>query len=144
MYKDKDKQREADRERQRRHRAAKSVTKQAKTQSVTSDIMSQSERKNYKPASELKPGELNKVSKPGDADYVPQCETTKAFIEERPKCSLIDRRGKDIKTFLDLPPDVQQTIRDVSDTNEEFEKRTAIAIKYQHLFPNRYHSTGAQ
>lgn len=39
------------------------------------------ERKHYKPASELGPGQHNPVSKPGDTDYVPQCETTRAFIE---------------------------------------------------------------
>lgn len=32
-----------------------------------------SERANYKPASELKPGEYNHVSKPGDKDYVGVC-----------------------------------------------------------------------
>lgn len=53
------------------------------------------------------------------------------------------KRGLAIKCFEDLPRDVQQTIRRMSDSNEEFQKRTAIAIKYQHLFPDRYHSTGA-
>lgn len=52
------------------------------------------------------------------------------------------KRGKDIKCFADLPPDVQAIIRRISESNEEFEKRTKAAIKYQHLFPDRYHSTG--
>lgn len=55
---------------------------------------------------------------------------------------VIPKRGKDIKCFEDLPLDVQQTIRSLSDTNEEFQKRTQTAIRYQHLFPDRYHSTG--
>ena len=52
------------------------------------------------------------------------------------------KRGKDIKVFEDLPPDVQATIRRVSESNEEKQKRTAAAIKYQHLFPDSYHTTG--
>ena len=52
------------------------------------------------------------------------------------------KRGKDIKSFEDLPPDVQATINRVSESNEEKAKRTAAAIKYQHLFPDRYNSTG--
>ena len=43
------------------------------------------------------------------------------------------KRGKDIKCFKDLPPDVQATIRRVSQSNEEFQRRTAIAIHYQHM-----------
>ena len=54
-----------------------------------------------------------------------------------------NKRGKDIKCFADLPLDVQETIKKVSRTVEEEQKRTAAAIKYQHLFPDRYHSTGA-
>lgn len=52
------------------------------------------------------------------------------------------KRGFDIKCFEDLPPDVQATIRRLSESNEEFQKRTGIAIAYQHLFPNRYHCEG--
>ena len=115
-----------------------------------------------------------RVSKPGDINYVPQCETTRAFVEGRPKTTrfpthkrgvedIMDadqelassdreitrlmagikpKRGKDIKCFGDLPPDVQATINRVSESNEEKAKRTAAAIKYQHLFPERYHSIG--
>ena len=43
------------------------------------------------------------------------------------------KRGKDIKVFADLPPDVQASIRRVSESNEEFKRRTAIAIHYQHV-----------
>lgn len=97
-----------------------------------------------------------RVSKPGDADYVPQCETTRAFVdgvvvtkaESHVDASDIGvvkaihknirKRGKDIKTFKDLPPDVQQTIRTISESDEEFQRRTVIAIAYQHTFPGRY------
>ena len=54
----------------------------------------------------------------------------------------IPTRGLDIKCFEDLPPDVQATINRLSESNEEKAKRTAAAIKYQHLFPDRYYSTG--
>lgn len=52
------------------------------------------------------------------------------------------RRGKDIQCFADLPPDVQATINRLSDNDEEHARRTAAAIKYQHLFPDHYHCTG--
>ena len=52
------------------------------------------------------------------------------------------KRGKDIKCFADLPPDVQETIDKMSESNEEKVKRTAAAIKYQHLFPDRYDNRG--
>jgi len=59
------------------------------------------------------------------------------------------KRGKDIKCFADLPPDVQATINQMSrDDNGKIveavkSKRTVAAIKYQHLFPDRYHTTSA-
>ena len=110
------------------------------------------------------PGHV-RVSKPGDADYEPQCETTKAFVEGRVEgqtyaelpehvkravgemspdtyARRIPKRGLDIKCFADLPPDVQATINRISESNEEKQKRTAAAIKYQHLFPGSYHTTG--
>lgn len=90
---------------------------------------------------QAKPGNV-RVSKPGDADYEPQCETTRAFVEGRPKHSYIgavpEERGLDIKCFEDLPLDVQETIKAVSQSNEEFQRRTGIAIRYQHLFPDKY------
>ncbi len=54
----------------------------------------------------------------------------------------LKKRGKDIKCFLDLPADVQQTIYRlcpcVVEDHEERCRRTAIAINYQHLFPDSY------
>ena len=52
------------------------------------------------------------------------------------------KRGKDIKCFADLSPDVQETINMVSENEHEHKVRTAIAINYQHEFPDRYYSTG--
>ena len=53
------------------------------------------------------------------------------------------KRGKDIKSFEDLPPDVQQTIGMMSMVEGKIDQtikanRTAIAIHYQHTFPGRY------
>ncbi len=97
-----------------------------------------------------------RVSKPGDADYEPQCETTKAFVEDRYKrkslCfgirTEVGKRGLDIKVFEDLPADVQLAIKSMSmdETGyvdeDEKAKRTAAAIRYQHLSPDRYYSPG--
>ena len=62
---------------------------------------------------------------------------------------VIPKRGKDIKCFNDLPPDVQDTIVKMSTVdgkvdNDEWNKRTVVAIHYQHLFPDRYNSTGVE
>ena len=98
MYKDKDKQREADRERQRRYRAWKAsggVTnsgcdKQGVTQGVTGngtcvtpEYPQVSDQEFTKLMAQAGPGHV-RVSKPSDDDYVPQCETTKAFIDGKP------------------------------------------------------------
>lgn len=129
MYKDKEKQREAGKERAQRYRNAHKITPQEITPYVT-------------------PSGNIRVSKPGDADYVPQCETTRAFIENRSKRPETGKRGKDIKCFEDLPPDVQKTIDRMSinkdgTVNQTVKvNRTAIAINYQHQFPGRYYSTG--
>lgn len=53
------------------------------------------------------------------------------------------KRGKDIKVFEDLPPDVQETINRMSLVDGKIDqiikaKRTATAIRYQHLFPDSY------
>lgn len=53
------------------------------------------------------------------------------------------KRGQDIQCFADLPPDVQQVIISMSTTEGKLDesektKRTTSAIKYQHLFPDRY------
>ena len=56
------------------------------------------------------------------------------------------KRGADIKTFEDLPPDVQDTIEIMSSRPDapadDKAMRTARAIEYQHLCPDRYESTG--
>ena len=108
MYRDKDKQREANRKAQAKFKA-KGITKQGitsegitdkvllnkgVTQGVTitkadshvdvSDIsvvkaLHQTLRRERTAQGNIR------VSKPGDADYVPQCETTRAFVENRPK-----------------------------------------------------------
>lgn len=192
MYKDKDKQREADKARQRRYRARptrghrEGVTDSGRDkQGVTGNCCIDHEH-NFTgeiaiPKRTAK-GNI-RVSKPGNADYEPQCETSKAFVEsqtlahlEGEDCKSVEtmiedvrknggeysfktvkgkvqdvhhtkpkttrfpahKRGQDIKCFEDLPLDVQQTIRRTSDSNEEFQKRTAAAIHYQHLFPDRY------
>ncbi len=48
------------------------------------------------------------------------------------------KRGKDVVCFEDLHPAVQATIKALSDTDEELRLRTAAAIQYQHVFPDRY------
>lgn len=119
MYRDKDKQRETGRERQRRY------------------------RDKHKPIPEVTPSGNIRVSKPSDADYEPQCETTKAFIEGRPKRLSTGKRGLDIKVFEDLPQDVQQSIDSMSVVEGKIDpiikaNRTAIAINYQHVVPGRF------
>jgi hypothetical protein len=68
--------------------------------------------------------------------------TNQGMMTRNSDANVIPKRGKDIKCFTDLPPDVQRTINRISQSNEEKVKRTAIAIHYQHLFPDRYYSTG--
>ena len=139
MYKDKDKQREAGAERQRRYRD-KHKPKPKITPFVTDQDFT-------KLMAQVGPGPGHvRVSKPGDADYEPQCETTKAFVDNRTKLTSTAeafKRGKDIKVFDDLPPDVQQTIDTMSVVEGKIDQtikanRTAIAVHYQHLFPDRY------
>lgn len=48
------------------------------------------------------------------------------------------KRGKDIKCFADLSYDVQQAVDRISTDAEDKAKRTARAIHYQHLYPNKY------
>lgn len=139
MYKDKAKQREANRRAQAKFKAKKVLSEQGISGKVLPEYPRVSDRDFTRLMTKAGPGNV-RVSKPGDPDYVPQCETTKAFVESRPKNTRFPthKRGKDIKEFNDLPLDVQQTIRTVSDTNEEFQRRTGIAIRYQHVFPERY------
>lgn len=143
MYKDKDRQREANRQASQRRRNRKGMTNEGMTPQGMTEQWTGIDSM-IKPKPELTAQGNIRVSKPGDADYEPQCETTRAFVEGRPKDLSTAKRGKDIKLFEDLPPDVQETIRTVSSSNEEFQRRAGIAIRYQHLFPeDRYHSTGA-
>ena len=118
MYKDKDKQKEADRVRQQRRRdviKSKGVTKQSVTgQGVTVALHQH-------------PDDFDLIKKASEIFNVPTGL----------------KRGKDIKCFADLPPDVQQTIDRMSVFNGKIDRaikinRTAIAINYQHLFPDRY------
>ena len=54
------------------------------------------------------------------------------------------KRGKDIKCFEDLHPEIQATIENISTDKDgnvdeaEKSRRTANAIRYQHLYPDRY------
>lgn len=145
VYKDKDKQREANREAQVRFKAKQSLVERGITEKVL-PLEPKSVSVIPKPDRTVQ-GNI-RVSKPGDADYVPQCETTKAFIEDRPKRMETAKRGKDIKCFVDLPLDVQLIINEMSLVDGKIDKtikanRTAIAVNYQHIYPNRYHSTMA-
>ena len=148
-YKDKDKQKEVQRDWVRQKRAGKGSTKQGSTITGADNHIDASDINVVKALHQIttKPertaqGNI-RVSKPGDANYFfPQCETTRAFVEGRDKRPSTAKRGFDIKCFGDLPLDVQATINRVSESNEEKAKRTAAAIKYQHLFPERYHGTG--
>lgn len=113
MYKDKEKQKEANKRAMRRNRA--------------------------KGASVIPCDTRLKVIPEGTPVVIP-CEVEL----DKPK------RGTDIKTFEDLPPDVQHDIETMSshaaqrgeDYEEDKARRTARAIRYQHLFPDRYESTG--
>ena len=136
-YKDPDKQREANKEASQRMRDKKGMTDDcAKAGIVIPNVIP-------KIIPERTAQGNIRVSKPGDDDYVPQCETTRAFIEGRDKRPETGKRGKDIKVFADLPPDVQEVIHKLSTIAGKIDQRvkanrTAIAINYQHLFPESY------
>lgn len=119
MYKDKDKQREADRARQKRRRDKIKVEGVMNTgrdgQGVTKFRL------------------VNKLD-PSNGDV--------RIVQERVE----PKRGKDIKCFADLPPDVQEDIDKMSTVDGKIDQtikanRTAIAVNYQHLFPDRYEPT---
>ncbi|MCK5016944.1 MAG: hypothetical protein KAS32_07710 [Candidatus Peribacteraceae bacterium] len=119
MYKDKDKQREADKLRQRRYRRGLGRRSMRQSQGVTTKGVTNTG-----------------CDKQGVTDKAyHEAQNIKHALNEalNPPVAITAKRGKDIKCFEDLPPDVQQTIRRVSVSNEEFQKRTQIAIKYQHL-----------
>ncbi len=122
MYKDKDRQREANRDRQRRYKAKhKGVTSEGvTTKSVTGiDKALLIVRDELKQEDEL----IDRVVK-SDVLNIP-------------------KRGKDIKVFEDLPPDVQRSIDMMSMVDGQIDEankanRTAIAISYQHSHSQRF------
>ncbi len=125
MYKDKDKQREGNAERQRRYKAKqKALLNQGVTDKALPDKL----------ANAMLSGDVLLADKYAD-------EILGESIGE-------PKRGKDIKCFEDLPPDVQETINQMCRIDDNKidatakANRTAIAIHYQHLFPDRYYSTG--
>ena len=70
------------------------------------------------------------------------CAKAGIVIPDHP-VPVIPKRGKDIKCFEDLPPDVQQSIDMMSVVDGRIDQtikanRTAIAVHYQHIFPERY------
>ena len=125
MYKDKDRQREANRERQRRHRSR-------------CDLI-----RGYRPKGVTNTGCDSQGVTESERDKAIEFMSKTAGKAERAE----SKRGKDIKVFEDLPPDVRATINRLSTIDGKIDQiikanRTAIAVHYQHLFPDRYHSTG--
>jgi len=116
MYKDKDKQREANRKAKQRQRAKCGI-----------DDIPPSKR---------------------EQDLITKGMTKQGMTVTSSPSNVIPKRGKDIKCFADLPPDVQETINAMSmDCDPVVEAqnkamRTVIALGYQHLYPDRYYSTG--
>lgn len=115
MYKNKDKQREANRQAQARFKA-KGITKGITEQGIT------------------KPNNIDlKLCKCGWPGTIDDSDVNQPST----------KRGHDIKCFEDLPPDVQQTIDRMSIVDGKIDQtikanRTAIAVNYQHLFPDSY------
>ena len=77
--------------------------------------------------------------------FVSESGSESGFDDET---SVSPKRGKDIKVFADLPADVQETINRMSLVDGRIDqtikvKRTTAAIRYQHLFPDRYEPTDA-
>ena len=123
MYKDKDKQKETQRERQRRYRAERGL--KAYPKGVTES------RRDTKGVTDI------------ERDKAIEFMAKTAGKVERAE----PKRGKDIKCFADLPPDVQVTIDRLSLVDGKIDhtdkaKRTAAAIKYQHLFPHKFDNPG--
>ena len=144
MYKDKDRQREANRQAQARFKAKKVLLEQGVSAQVlpngTTDVSVVKALHKLVKLERTAQGNI-RVSKPGDADYEPQCETTRAFVDNRAKRP---SPTKQVKCFEDLPPDVQATIESMSMVDGKMDQtikvnRTAIAIHYQHTFPGRYY-----
>jgi hypothetical protein len=161
MYKDKDKQREANRQAQARFKAKMAagidegvamqkrlgITEGIRSEGITDKVLPDYPRVSGQDFTRLMatagPDHV-RVSKPGDADYEPQCETTRAHVDNRAKRP---STAKEVKCFEDLPWDVQQAIDIMSVVEGKIDQtikanRTAIAIHYQHLFPDRFYSVG--
>lgn len=82
MYKDKDKQKEANRQAKARQRAKQGMTSEGMTQQgMTDNSMVSDQEFTSLLASLPSNSPTYRVSKPGDADYVPMCETTRRFIK---------------------------------------------------------------
>lgn len=127
MYKDKDKQREAVKAATQRYRAKKG------------DSALSGSKEGLENARGLPVVDELSDTQP----VIPSCDTF-------PKATRLPthKRGKDIKCFADLPLDVQKTIAMMSRRDGKIDqvdkaKRTTAAIKYQHLFPDRYEPTNA-
>ena len=137
MYKDKDKQREANRQAQARFKA--------KAKGISDEGLTEIDKMSLKAVSVIP------VIPEDDIRVIPEQGVTDKALpdisgiaealdgqrqqqEYRPSTSADNlKRGKDIKVFEDLPSDVQASIRRVSESNEEFKRRTQIAIHYQHM-----------
>ena len=127
MYKDKDKQREANREANKRYRERQEARESCVIPDgrdtlpvIPSDVIPEyprvSDQDFTKLMAQAGPDHV-RVSKPGDADYEPQCETTllvnaelntgdkrlKDYYDKHREITK-PKRGKDIKCFEDLPP----------------------------------------
>lgn len=88
--------------------------------------------------------EQAKNAKPGTVIPITPGTVKDPEILDKPERPVKPKRGKDIKTFEDLPPDVQATIKRVSQSNEEYQRRVQAAIKYQHLFPDSWISASGR
>ena len=148
MYKDKDRQREANRQAQTRFKAnlkAESIGFEEKkdgTLHIPLGITSQGITEKVLP---------ERIE--GEQYYHQVHCNAPSHVKQFAKsvsCSC-RKRGKDIKSFEDLPLDVQETIiRMTTDRNGKMDqiaraKRTAIAIEYQHqhqVYEKNYHSAG--
>ena len=172
MYKDKDKQREAGRERQRHHKArqkallsnipqeallSEGVTGKAlptpTVEDMAYDFCGQPRPKRDKIKAK---GVTSEGVTQGVTVYVDgECGSdNNSGTVDKPMKSisgalLKSKRGKDIKCFEDLHPDVQQAINMMSQRAGKIDpiekaNRTANAIHYQHLCPDRYEPKGVQ
>ena len=137
MYKDKDRQREANRRAAKEHRERHNKA----IESMTNKGMTVVNEQPNVILSKVIPKRSKDI-----ADKSVEFVTAKGVVAGIPAINK-PKRGKDIKCFEDLPPDVQQTIDRMSMVGDKIDqtikaKRTAIAIDYQHQFPDRYNCSG--